>query len=81
MPQVAISVEKVSSRVSAMRSQIRSATGCCHSKLSPKSPRSRMPVIHLKYCTISGWSRPKRERRSAAVFWSTTSLEAASVAM
>ena len=54
MPQVSSRVEKVSSSVSAMRSQISSDTGCCHSKLRPKSPYSRMLVIHFQYCTIIG---------------------------
>ena len=80
-PQVASRVEKVSTSVSAMRSQISSLTGCCHSKLRPKSPRRMMPLIHFQYWTIIGWSRPKRWRSSAAWFWSTTSFEAASVAM
>ena len=81
IPQVSSRVEKVSTSVSDMRSQISSETGCCHSKLSPKSPYNTMLVIHFQYCTIMGWSSPKRARRSAAVFWSTISLEAASVAM
>ncbi len=41
-----------------MRSQISSLTGRPHSNEKPKSPRSRMPLIHFQYWTISGSSRP-----------------------
>ena len=52
----------VSTSVSAIRSQIRPLTGCCHSNDRPKSPRRTMPLIHFQYCTSIGWSRPKRSR-------------------
>ena len=42
----------------AMRSQIRSETGCCHSNEMPKIALQRMPPIQRQYWTRKGWSRP-----------------------
>ncbi|MNY70903.1 hypothetical protein D3C86_2091280 [compost metagenome] len=52
--QTSTSAAKEMASVEPMRDQMTSETGWFHSKEKPKSPRVRMPSIHLPYCTQTG---------------------------